>query len=54
MNQFIIEERQIFKFIQSLQEQGASSGTMEKYRRDVRRLSQWLDGKSMSQENITR
>ena len=54
MNQFIIEERQIFKFIQFLQEQGASSGTMEKYRRDVRRLSQWLDGKSVSQENITR
>ena len=49
-----ISAADIGQFIRHLRGRGASSGTMEKYQRDVRRLAQWLEGRDASQENVTR
>ena len=54
MHPYVIEEIKITQFVQHLQGHGASPGTIEKYRRDVRRFVTWLDGNPASQEAAVR
>ena len=50
MHPYRIEEINITQFVQHLHGRGASPGTVEKYRRDVRRFAAWLDGSPASRE----
>ena len=44
---------QIAAFIRHLQEEEQSSGTREKYSRDVQALATWLDGREVTKEAVT-
>ena len=54
MNQNEINAEIMKQFIRHLRESGASSGTIEKYRRDIRRLAVWLNGRPPSRELAVR
>ena len=54
MNQYKIHTEKISQFTLYLQQCGTSSGTVEKYRRDVRRFAAWLEEKPASQEMLIR
>ena len=54
MNLTEINIQEIEQFTRSLGERGASAGTVDKYRRDLRRLALWLNGSEVTSESMVR